>query len=121
MLAMLPLGQLACRIFRVPFYNNAYKRNAAHHLLGPLWGPQLKCYWPIRMREFTATKPSMFSSRIPTLDAQLVARKIFHSHKHLPYGISSVYRSSINEWRHKRKRMSLKDGKPRVSNVDMLS
>lgn len=104
------LRQISCSVFRQPFHAASHRRTASRHLSAPLWGPVLKSYWPLRLKDFNAHGTSLFSSLIPLASAGRVTNALCISNRRLALPLRAVYRMAIGEWRRNRGQQTMRKG-----------
>jgi hypothetical protein len=112
------MQKLRCHAYNV-FRNLPEEGNLIHtaekHLKRPLWGPVLKCYWNLRMKDFSKYWSSRFSSQTPLNSSYCVVNQMNLSNRLLPLPLLAVYRTTIGEWRRNREQQTLKKGVKRIS------
>lgn len=86
--------------------------------MAPLYGPQLKSHWPLRVAEVTRFWRTQYNTEIPLGKAVDYVDRLSRAFHLLPYPQTRIYRQSIGLWRHNRGKMA-KRGESKVTSTNL--
>lgn len=112
------LRQAAARIFRQAYIPKPIRRTGQQILMAPLYGPQLKSYWPLRMTELSRFWRTQYNTEIPLSNAVRYVDRLTRALHLLPYPQSRIYRQSIGLWRHNRGKMARR-GESKITSTNL--
>lgn len=81
---------------------NLTLRSPRHSVFTELIGPNIKAYWPRRIRDILNLKSSLYSSDVPLRNLTEISQEFSNAVRLLPLSVDQISRENMIEWRKRR-------------------